>query len=874
MASGGYACSRKAFSAALPRQNECQTSGFYQSSDAQFAPPASVGRSRSPALPNPSRISAFETHSCPYPYAASVYFYLPLSPSTSRHFSLKHPPAMAVSASDCPEGANSTDCLLRDLFHAQAEWREKNDTEYDWDPITFYFTVAIAAFAALFAFIATVQAALASGSLGRRRSDYRAIGLWALKTDWSWEWSGFTFLHKTETPVLTESTFKSLLEGPSKRERRFIMKAMLSKLWDGAFVPLWFLARQVWHHIGMIFISFASFLISPFFILLVFTLNLPSFKTREGRLMIIEQVSSIPNTGFDAGFVEIVLGWIPLTLFLPVLLILLVYLAVTSPITLLGRFLSLFKLFAVSHISNNDVAAAWVGFFDKVGLGHIHPSIFVEQKQTRTKIVDYLPADVQAVPADGEVGLIILLLVLCRGHTIWANDPASGFPIVSGQDYRLQFSQHPHLGTVAVFRDGTHFPTDPGGVLSGNELSEDSFSTIQTAFHHARGSVKIDGFLGVCEDDQKPLDLASWSSLSVLLTGHTGSCKHNCKARYAWKDGMVASPSPLLLFLFAKTPSARPAVFPGNMAQPQGMLPALTMGSGFWRGRQFTASDHHALAELLGNSDQCLCDDTAASPTFWRCNLIFNACSLLAGDTRRFDSWFIALPQLEALRLRESARSLAEKLDGWLRAQSSGSAEDESGGPDVPCRASLLAMRATSFLSLARALGYDHAERESSVHGKLEEYFHEEKRYKAPDGEVTKDVEATKDGGGVTNDGGVTKDGGGVAKDGGVTKDGGGVTKDVYLKDPRLRKITEYLTGSQKYTEFQNLYHNVLPALEQDVGDAERGMTADEYRPSPEQQIDDVLILRCLLITILFRTAFDNSNLLSSGAWDQIIPIL
>ncbi|MBE3049201.1 hypothetical protein IMZ48_43230, partial [Candidatus Bathyarchaeota archaeon] len=138
---------------------------------------------------------------------------------------------MAVPLSDCPEGANSTDCLLRDLLRVQAEWSEKDDKEYDWDPITFYFTVAIAAFAALFAFIATVQAALASGSLGRRRSDHRAIGRWALKTNSSWQWSGFTFLHRTETPVLTESTFKSLLERLSTREKRFIVRVLFSKLW-------------------------------------------------------------------------------------------------------------------------------------------------------------------------------------------------------------------------------------------------------------------------------------------------------------------------------------------------------------------------------------------------------------------------------------------------------------------------------------------------------------------------------------------------------------------------------------------------------------------------------------------------------------------
>lgn len=40
------------------------------------------------------------------------------------------------------------------------------------------------------------------------------------------------------------------------------------------------------------------------------------------------------------------------------------------------------------------------------------------------------------------------------------------------------------------------------------------------------------------------------------------------------------------------------------------------------------------------------------------------------------------------------------------------------------------------------------------------------------------------------------------------------------------------------------------------------------------RDIDDVIIYRCLMMVLLFRTAADSSKILESGIWDQVVPII
>jgi hypothetical protein len=91
------------------------------------------------------------------------------------------------TGSSCPEEGNSTDCLLRLVLRTLEARSAAEDGKFDWDPITFAFTVPISIFAATFALITIYQAILAAGP-GRRKSNRRAIGGWADETRKEWNW--------------------------------------------------------------------------------------------------------------------------------------------------------------------------------------------------------------------------------------------------------------------------------------------------------------------------------------------------------------------------------------------------------------------------------------------------------------------------------------------------------------------------------------------------------------------------------------------------------------------------------------------------------------------------------------------------------------
>ncbi|KAK3998286.1 hypothetical protein QBC44DRAFT_1586 [Cladorrhinum sp. PSN332] len=112
-------------------------------------------------------------------------------------------------ASTCPENLNSTDCLLRLVLTAIEKERDQ-PFAFNWDAITFGFTAPIGIFAAVFAAVTIYQAILASAG-GRRKSNRRAIGPWAKRTTHEWNWGEFTRLSIATTPVLRAESVLQLI---------------------------------------------------------------------------------------------------------------------------------------------------------------------------------------------------------------------------------------------------------------------------------------------------------------------------------------------------------------------------------------------------------------------------------------------------------------------------------------------------------------------------------------------------------------------------------------------------------------------------------------------------------------------------------------
>ncbi|EXF75936.1 hypothetical protein CFIO01_00421 [Colletotrichum fioriniae PJ7] len=108
---------------------------------------------------------------------------------------------MDTETSPCPQDSNSTDCLLRTLVQILDGAQKADDAKYDWDPITFAFTVIVGAVALLFALVPIVQTIIAPGQ-GSRTTNRLAIGeKWSKESTRKWNWHQWTFEYTVITPI-------------------------------------------------------------------------------------------------------------------------------------------------------------------------------------------------------------------------------------------------------------------------------------------------------------------------------------------------------------------------------------------------------------------------------------------------------------------------------------------------------------------------------------------------------------------------------------------------------------------------------------------------------------------------------------------------
>ncbi|KAJ0161105.1 hypothetical protein CTA2_6779 [Colletotrichum tanaceti] len=108
---------------------------------------------------------------------------------------------MSTGALDCPEGdSNSTDCLLRAVLRVLKENQDQEDGKYDWDPVTFVFTVLLGVGALAFAGL-TITQGLVAARKGYRKASRRAISTWAENTQREWIWGELNFQYTARTPI-------------------------------------------------------------------------------------------------------------------------------------------------------------------------------------------------------------------------------------------------------------------------------------------------------------------------------------------------------------------------------------------------------------------------------------------------------------------------------------------------------------------------------------------------------------------------------------------------------------------------------------------------------------------------------------------------
>ncbi|KAI0546336.1 hypothetical protein F4679DRAFT_558100 [Xylaria curta] len=362
-----------------------------------------------------------------------------------------------ADTSSCPEDTNSTDCLLRVLVQRI----DNHFEEYSWDPITFGFSVPVGIIAALFAAFTIYQAIINAGR-GSRKSNRRAIGAWSSATTKGWDWHELCRISTAKTPILTTSGILGILDSP--------------------FVQVW-----------------------------------PEYYKMTGQE-----------------------PW-------------------------------------KAH-SDDPPVASWLEFLNALGFDNLD----LNKIPRKTLIADYLPDDLLAVPAYGEVGFIVAAAAAAGAYS-WKIDERSGYPTVLGRSFQFQFRQHQTFGTIGAFiryNYGLKVPPPP------------TMRQLRTALLQARGDLKFSllpsrNFNAKTDATSRRFNVLNDSAKSLIafLRQRRPGPDHDCRSGLCKCDELFTFGEDRhhLSWLFlANTPTRPPVIFPSNLTKNSNAFAFLACHSKFW----------------------------------------------------------------------------------------------------------------------------------------------------------------------------------------------------------------------------------------------------------------------------------------------------
>lgn len=487
-------------------------------------------------------------------------------------------------------------------------------------------------------------------------------------------------------------------------------------------------------------------------------------------------------------------------------------------------------------------AASWVQCLDMLLKDKIGPdSIFPGSRMERScKTADYLPNDIIAVPADAQVGFLIIVLTIAGGS--WARfDMQTPLPTILGDRFQFEFRSHPTMGTVGVFL--THG-------LSAEKLKENSvlstdndyLRNLQVAMYTCFGNLPLHPALTHPYPYQRKnvhweLPVAVPASIDQAQQKHTGACQsrvRSCKAApsfgylefrplsdFLFSDSKVSS-----IHLFAKVEKDIISDFKALLAQSK------YLGSG---GLAWLSRETHPFSCLLGGPVEC--DSCERSGTSCDCRQIFKQCILFVEDQVSFQTWFNTLGSFRGSLWRGRLQNILETVQDWQFQDAS-----------WVCHAITLQRSA----SVLRQLQACFPNTNITNYGRL---VYSALKQACPS--ITE-----------TPEGAVQPP-----------------AREIFYDSPELQQLTDSITGSCTYSNFCELLQELKRCETEDRRDYNEESAFPYFRegklretrkycPSSDQRLVDVMIVRTIMVAVLCWTAWDTTELIDSKMWDQMVPIL
>ena len=519
------------------------------------------------------------------------------------------------------------------------------------------------------------------------------------------------------------------------------------------------------------------------------------------------------------------------------------------------------KYLASDQSHNGASAATWLNFLQEINLEDL--ALSGKDENIAETAADYLPSDLIAVPAYGEVGLIVAMAAAVEAYS-WKFNSQSPYPVIIGEDFQFNFRQHSTLGTVGAF--STYVQRVKKSSVSRKYLAK--------AIEHSRGEIDIATNLTLDEQVRKEfspeegpvsVNIIELSKFKLLLIGiHSEACKRNgddlCGCSPLWFD---RSDEHLLWLFIADTPEHPPAIFPSGLIHVPNLLSMLALNSKFWATEskawrtEDPTEDMPAFFDgllwiypFVGNERLADHQDILGYVT------IYQRCIQTIYEPQAFQAWFDSQGRYERLQFRQQVVLQLQQLDKWLQNR-----DREQG-----IRCSILNLyRVTNALlraehaimngSMGASVPADQAGAQPINHGG--EYL----------GIVvnrhSKTLTALRE----------------LVRECCLRGYGTELHRAETVKHFKGHsKLLQALTGiSPSFfgSEFNFHYiHVLLKTLRRLVEAWDNYKEEELSERSDTEIIEDVLIWRCILIHLLFSTAPDNSKILTSGTWEQVIPIL
>ena len=235
--------------------------------------------------------------------------------------------------------------------------------------------------------------------------------------------------------------------------------------------------------------------------------------------------------------------------------------------------------------SSATSAATWLSFLQELNLEDLAPS--GNDENVAKTAADYLPSDCLAVPAYSEVGLIVAMAAAAGAYS-WEFNSQSPYPVIIGEDFQLDFRQHPTLGTVGAFSRYVQ------RVVRESPTRE----CLARAIKHARGEIDIATLFPLDEiaSGQSTLkegpvsvnivELPDFQGL-LLRTHRRDTCTEKTRCDLCTLPWYFERSDEHLLWLFiADTPEYPPAIFPSGLIHVPNLLSILALNSKFWATEQ------------------------------------------------------------------------------------------------------------------------------------------------------------------------------------------------------------------------------------------------------------------------------------------------